>query len=159
MSKELIEKAEYLIQQNTVHSGPEGSSPYCVLALIDKDGVPTASTITPSKSHGIKWISFCTGFGSTKANRILNNSNASVCFNTGGTYNITLKGWIEVSTNPEMKQEMWYSGMGNHFSGPDDPGYCTLIFHTTNYNLWIDCQEAVGTLDNVQPNNSPAQAR
>lgn len=79
MSKELIEKAEYLIQQNTVHSGPEGSSPYCVLALIDKDGVPTASTITPSKSHGIKWISFCTGFGSTKANRILNNSNAIVC--------------------------------------------------------------------------------
>lgn len=34
MSKELIEKAEYLIQQNTVHSGPKGSNPYCVLSIV-----------------------------------------------------------------------------------------------------------------------------
>jgi general stress protein 26 len=146
MKEDIIKKAEAIIQQNTVQSGPEGSTPYCVLALMDKNGGPTASTITPSKAQGIQWISFCTGLGSTKSKRILDCSKASVCFNTGGDYNITLTGWMEVSTAPDIRHEMWYSGMANHFNGPDDPGYCVLIFHTTSYNLWIDCQETVGEL-------------
>lgn len=93
MKEDIIKKAEAIIQQNTVQSGPEGS-------------IPSASTITPSKAQGIQWISFCTGLGSTKSKRILDCSKASVCFNTGGDYNITLTGWMEVSTAPDILHEM-----------------------------------------------------
>lgn len=146
MSREIIEKAEKLIQENTVHNKPDGREPYCVLALIDKEGYPTVSTLTPSKSEGLNWITFCTGLGSNKAKRIENCSRASVCFHTDGAYNITLVGKIEIVTDPDVKQEMWYSGMEHHFDGPDAPGYCVLRFHTERYNLWVDYKEVRGVL-------------
>lgn len=41
---------------------------------------------------------------------------------------------------------MWYEGLKNHFSGPDDPNYCVLRFHTERYNLLVDWKEAQGEL-------------
>lgn len=146
MSKEIIEKAGAIIQQNTAHGAPEGQEPYCALALLDAEGYPTVSTITASKSVGIKCLTFCTGLESNKAKRIANCNRASVCFNKDGAYNITLVGTIEVVTDAAVKQEMWYAGMGHHFNGPDAPEYCVLRFTTERYNLFVDWKEAEGRL-------------
>ena len=140
MNQEVIGRACEIIAQNI------GEDSYCTLALIDAQGYPTASTITASKAQGIEWLTFCTGLESNKAKRIASCNRASVCFNQEGAYNITLVGSIEIITDPNVKQEMWYGGLANHFSGFDDPGYCVLRFTTQRYNLLVDWKEAVGTL-------------
>jgi general stress protein 26 len=139
MNQEIIKRAGEIIQKNT------GEDTYCVLALIDLDSYPTASTITASKADGIRWVTFCTGLGGTRTERIKGCNQASICFNAPD-YNITLVGTIEVCTEPNMKKEMWYDGLSNHFSGPEDPNYCVLRFHTQRYNLLVDWQEERGTL-------------
>ncbi len=140
MNQEIIQKAGEIIRRNT------GEASYCTLALIDLDGFPTASTITASKADGIKWITFCTGLGGTRTDRITNNNHASLCFNAPD-YNISLVGTMEILTDPEIKREMWYGGLTNHFSGPEDPNYCVLRFNTKRYNLLVDWQEARGSLE------------
>ncbi len=139
MNQDIIRKAGEIVEKNT------GMGTYCVLAQIDMDDYPTVSTITASKADGINWITFCTGLGSTKTNRINKCNRASVCFNADD-YNITLVGEIEVITDPEVKREMWYDGLVNHFNGPDDPGYCVLHFRTKRYNLLVDWKEIRGEL-------------
>lgn len=146
MNKEIIEKAGDIIRLNTAHNTPEGSNPYCTLALIDTDGYPTTSTITASKADGIYWITFCTGIESNKSKRIANCSRASVCFNKDGKYNITLVGTMEVVTDPVVKKEMWYPGMGRHFKGPEDMNYCVLRFKTERYNLFVNWQTVKGRI-------------
>ena len=119
---------------------------YCVLALIDTDGYPTAATISPSKIDGIRRITFCTGLGSNWVRRIEKCSHASVCFNSGAEqYNITLIGDIEVLTDIESKKEMWYDGMGYYFKGPDDPNFCVLQFITRRYSLMLNEHDADGS--------------
>ncbi len=139
MNEEVIAKAGQIVERNT------GEESYCVLALTDLDGSPTASTISASKADGINWITFCTGLGGTKTNRINKSNQASVCFNAPD-YNITLVGTIEVLTDPEVKKEMWYGGLANHFSGPEDPNYCVLRFKTQRYNLLVDWIEERGNI-------------
>ena len=138
MYEEIIARAGEIIEQNT------GMGTYCVLAMLDLDGSPTASTITASKADGIHWLTFCTGFG-TRTERIARCNRASVCMNSP-EYNITLVGTMEVCTDPDVKREMWYDGLANHFSGPEDPGYCVLRFRTQRYSLLLDWEEARGTL-------------
>lgn len=139
MHEEIIKRAGEIVQKNT------GENSYCVLALVDLDGYPTASTITASKANGIKWLTFCTGLGSTRTNRIDKCNRASVCFNAED-YNITLVGTMEIVTDLDIKKEMWYGGLTNHFSGPEDPNYCVLRFNTQRYNLLVDWKEARGVL-------------
>lgn len=138
MNETLLTRAGEIVAQNT------GMGTHCALALIDLDGSPTVSTITASQGEGIQWLTFCTGFG-TRTQRIAHSNRASVCFNSP-QYNITLVGSIEVITDPATKQQMWYSGLANHFSGPEDPGYCVLRFTTERYSLLVDWQEARGRL-------------
>lgn len=140
MNQELIQRAGQLIAENT------GEDTYCTLALIDAEGYPTASTITVSKAEGIQWLTFCTGLRSDKAKRIAGCDRASVCLNKDGAYNITLVGAIEILTDPQVKKEMWYSGLAEHFSGYEDPDYCVLRFQTRRYNLLVDWKAAAGTL-------------
>ncbi|ADZ85564.1 pyridoxamine 5'-phosphate oxidase family protein [Cellulosilyticum lentocellum] len=139
MHEEIIARAGEIVQKNT------GENSYCVLALVDLDGYPTASTITASKANGIKWLTFCTGLGSIRTNRIDKCNRASVCFNAED-YNITLVGTMEIVTDLDIKKEMWYEGLTNHFSGPEDPNYCVLRFNTQRYNLLVDWKEARGVL-------------
>ena len=146
MKNETIIRAGEIIRQNTAHNQPQGSDLYCTLALIDADGYPTTSTITASKSEGIDWITFCTGIESNKAKRIRNCSRASVCFNADGAYNINLVGTVDIITDADIKQEMWYDGLKNHFKAPDDPNYCVLRFRTHRYSLLVDWKEAEGIL-------------
>lgn len=132
MNREIIAHAEKILKNRAVKE--QG---YCVLALMDLDGYPTAATISPSKIEGIRRISFCTGTESNWAKRIQNCSRASVCFNSP-EYNITLVGEIQVLTDPEIKKEMWYGGMGYYFKGPEDPDYCVLQFVTKRYSLMLN---------------------
>ena len=121
---------------------------YCALALIDAEGYPTAATITPSKTKGIEWIAFGTGLGSNWAKRIEKCNRASVCCNSA-KHNITLVGTIDVVTDLATRKEMWYAGLENHFSGPEDPGFCVLRFNTKRYSLLMlgeKVEEASGTL-------------
>ncbi|MFW2491594.1 pyridoxamine 5'-phosphate oxidase family protein [Clostridium chromiireducens] len=139
MNEEIIKRAGEIVEKNT------GETSYCVLSLIDLDGYPTASTITASKADGINWITFCTGLGGTRTNRINKCNRASVCFNADN-YNITLVGTIEILNDSDVKKEMWYDGLANHFSGPEDANYCVLRFRTQRYNLLVDWKEAKGIL-------------
>lgn len=143
MNQEIIQKAGALISANTAHMGAE--NPACVLSQIDLDGSPTAATITPSKSDGIAWITFCSGLESNWAKRIARDPRACVCFSTGA-YNLSLIGTLEADTDPAVKREMWYAGLEAHFAGPDDPAYCVLRFRTLRYNLFVDWKEARGAL-------------
>ena len=143
MNQEIIKRAEEVI------AGKEsrGDGGYCVLALIDKEGYPTASTLSVSKADGIKQMTFCTGLESNKAIRIKDCSRASICF-TSAEYNITLVGDIEIVTDSETKKEMWYNGLEYHFTGADDPNYCVLRFTTKRYSLFfVDMEnEVVGII-------------
>jgi len=129
MNQKIVEKAIEFISVKRLD---------CVLALIDLDGYPTASTITVSKNDGIDWLTFCTGYGDTKTKRIEKCDHACVCFySTDPLYNITLVGKIEVITDLKVKRDMWYDGLKNHFSGHEDTNYCVLKFKTKRYKLMI----------------------
>ncbi|MCL2422000.1 MAG: pyridoxamine 5'-phosphate oxidase family protein, partial [Defluviitaleaceae bacterium] len=77
--------------------------------------------------------------------RIQRDNRAAVCFESG-SYSITLKGRLEILTDAETKHENWYSGIEDHFSGPDDPNYCVLRFTTEKYSLFVDWEEVVGVI-------------
>ena len=89
-------------------------------------------------------ITFCTGYG-TRTERIQFRPDACVCFNAKD-YHISLKGKMEIITDQKIKNEMWYSGLENHFSGPEDPGYVVLKFVADSYTLFIDYQTVRGCL-------------
>jgi lysophospholipid acyltransferase (LPLAT)-like uncharacterized protein len=74
-----------------------------VLALIDENGYPTASTLTIAKADGIKWLTFNTSLSRDSVKRIKNCNRASICINFS-EYNITLVGTIEVLTDPDTKK-------------------------------------------------------
>lgn len=103
-----------------------------------------STTITPAKADGIRWITFGTGYG-TRTERIQLCKDACVCFNAP-KYHISLKGSMEIVTDTDVKREMWYEGMGNHFDGPEDPGDVVLKFVADSYNLFIDWQSAKGNI-------------
>lgn len=139
MHDAIINKAGEIIEKSVRGTG------YCALALVDEDGSPAVSTITASRAEGIKWITFCTGLNGPKVDRIKNCNRAGVCFNTLD-YNISLVGSIEILTDPDVKKDMWYKGLENHFTGPEDPAFCVLRFKAERYNLLVDWVEARGTL-------------
>ena len=121
---------------------------YCVLALLDEDGCPTAATITPSKTEGIRCVIFGNHRGSHWAQRAGRDSRASVCFNSvRPECNVTLVGTMEIVTDdPALKKEMWREWMALYYSGPEDPAFCVLRFETKRYSLYVDGQQIRGTL-------------
>lgn len=141
MSQAILDKAASIVNANTRHQGAD--NPICVLSQIDLDGSPTAATITPSKADGLRWVTLCSGLESNWAKRCKSDPSACLCFSTG-EYNISLVGTLQIVTDPDIKREMWYKGLENHFSGPEDPGYCVLRFETQRYNLLVDWQEVRG---------------
>lgn len=144
MEKEMVIKAEEIIKENSVYGGEAGFG-MCTLSLIDEEGYPTASIITPSKSEGLRWLTFGTMKTQNSVKRINQCDRASVCFSSEA-YCINLVGNIEIIDSDEVKQEMWYDGLGHHLSGPDDPNYCVLKFTTKRYKLFVDFQELDGTI-------------
>lgn len=144
MNQEIIVKAGEIVKENTVHGGEAGFGIY-TFSLIDAEGFPTASIVTPAKSDGINWMTFGTMLNQNRAKRVANCNHASVCFGTA-EHCINLIGKIEIITADDVKHEMWYDGLGHHFMGPDDPNYCVLRFTTKRYKLFLDYQDVAGTL-------------
>lgn len=144
MNQNIITKAATVIKENSVHGGGTGFG-ICTLSLIDSEGFPTASIVTPSKSEGINWITFGTMLDQNRAKRVANCNRASVCFSTA-EYCINLVGEIEIFTSDDVKREMWYDGLGHHFTGHDDPNYCVLKFNTKRFKLFLDFEDVAGTL-------------
>jgi len=146
MDQDIIARAGEVIDSkaNYVGGGMEG---YAVLALIDENGYPTASTLTIAKADGINWLTFCTSPDSNKAMRIAACNRASVCI-ASSEYNISLVGTIEIVSDATVKKDSWFAPMSHMWTGPDDPTFCVLRFHTERYNLFFadDESEAVGTL-------------
>ncbi|MCL2405567.1 MAG: pyridoxamine 5'-phosphate oxidase family protein, partial [Defluviitaleaceae bacterium] len=131
-----------------VGGGMEG---YAVLALLDENGYPTASTLTIAKADGINWLTFCTSPDSNKAMRVGTCNRASVCISTS-EYNITLVGTAEIITDEASKKASWLPQMANTWSGPHDPSFCVLRFNTQRYNIYFADNDAhtTGTLSPPQ---------
>ena len=137
MNTKLITRAGEIISSRALGNYAEGNSGYySSLALIDFDGYPTVSTLSISKADGVRTLYYITSLDSNAAKRAKNNNRASVCINAD-LYHISLVGTIEVLTDLPTKNEMWYSGAEEHFSGPDDPNLCILRFTTERYNILI----------------------
>jgi len=146
MNDEIITRAAEIIQAKTNYIG-DGMEGFCILALIDEDDYPSASTLSISKADGIEWLTFLSGSNSNKAKRINECNRGCVCINSS-VYNITLVGTLEVLSDPEIKKEMWQEPLGTIYSGPDDPEYCVIRFTTKRYNLFFadDGSQAKGYL-------------
>lgn len=137
----IIARAAEIIAQRTA----AGNGNYAALVLQDLDGAPTASTFSIAKAQGIQWAAFCTGLGSNACQRIARCNQASLLLNSP-EYHIVLTGQAEVLTDAETKRDMWYEGLAQHFSGPEDPGLCVIRFNTQRYNLFVDWNQARGRL-------------
>ncbi|MDD4773346.1 MAG: pyridoxamine 5'-phosphate oxidase family protein [Eubacteriales bacterium] len=147
MNKNLVEKAEYLINKCTAHTRESGLTFDWVMALTDESGYPSASMITASRADGVKWITFCTGINANKPNRIRKDPRACIyLFENKSFSGISLTGKIEIITDTSTKRQMWYDELANHFNGPEDDNLCVLMFRTERYNLFIDCQTIYGDL-------------
>jgi general stress protein 26 len=143
---EIINKATQIIEANTVKNRTYNNE-ICNLALIDENGYPTTSVITPAKSDGLKTVWLCTMLDSNHARRIAKCSRASVSF-TSPEYCVNLVGDIEVITDPAVKSEMWYDGLTYHFpDGETDPNYRVLKFTTKRYKLFIDGEDVAGRIE------------
>ena len=128
MSKELILSAEAIMK----------AAETAVIALIDENGFPRASTISCLKTEGINYAWFATGLSSGKAKCIRLNNKAGLCY-CDRDNNVTLMGTIEILTEPEIKKQMWVDWFINHFpGGVTDPKYCILRFSTEKAVFWID---------------------
>lgn len=139
----ILARAAEIIAQRTVRQDEDS---FGTLTTIDPDGSPVPTTISPSRSEGIRWITFCTGRGTPSPVRLGKNGKAAVCLNSP-TYHISLTGTAEVCTDLETCREMWYEGLANHFSGPDDPNFCVIRFTTQRYSLFIDWESVKGEID------------
>lgn len=140
-TQEIIKKAGNLIARRAA----AGDHNYCTLTTIDPDGCPVSTTISIAKYDGIRWLTFCTGKGAPTPRRLQNNSAACFCLN-GPDYHICLTGSAQVITDLETKKEMWYKGLENHFSGPEDENLAVLRFTAKRYSLFIDWTDVKGEL-------------
>ena len=148
MSNTLLDKAVELINKCTAHTCESGLTFDWVMALIDEFGYPSASMISASRADGINWIAFCTGVNANKPNRIRKDPRACVyLFEKESFSGISLTGRVEIITDLDVKRRMWYSGLENHFAGPEDEGLCVLMFKPERYNIFIDYQNIQGVFE------------
>jgi len=147
MDEKTIALMTEITRKNSVGGG-EFRGQICTLTLIDEDGFPTASVMTPSKADGINWLTFGTLLDENRAKRGAACNRASVCFGSTA-YCLNLVGEVEVITSADVKQEMWYDALSVFFTGPDDPNYCVLKFTTKRYKFFrtSDGLEVGGHLD------------
>lgn len=128
MKNELISRAEAIMKESET----------AVIALVDENGFPRASTISSLKTEGVRHAWFSTGLGSGKARCIRLSDRAGLCY-CDGDNNVTLMGTIEILTEPGIKKEMWVDWFINHFpGGVTDPEYCILKFTAEKAVFWVD---------------------
>ena len=139
---ELLQRAEAIVNRSTAHARTEWERTHCidwVMSLLDEEGYPTASMITASRSDGFKWITFCTGAGWNKPNRIARDARTCIYFFDEPSFTgISLTGKTEVLTDDATKTHMWYDELGASFTGPRDPNWCVLRFVPERYSIFIN---------------------
>jgi len=137
---DLLQKAEALVNGSTMHTvGDTGRTADWVMALTDGDGYPAASMITAARADGFRRIAFGTTLCGNKPGRIAKDPRACVyLFDKDSFTGISLTGKAEVTTDLEVKSQMWYDALADHFSGPDDENYCVLLFKPERYNIFIE---------------------
>ncbi|MCL2375297.1 MAG: helix-turn-helix domain-containing protein [Firmicutes bacterium] len=134
-----IDRAALFMAKRAVNGECMRDDAFCTISLIDLDGYPASSTITPARSDGIRHIWFGTSLDSNKVKRIKKRSKASVCFNDNDT-NISLVGDIEILTDLETKKEVLYkeiTKMEIFKDGINDPNLCVLKFTTKRFDIWF----------------------
>ncbi|MCL2370932.1 MAG: pyridoxamine 5'-phosphate oxidase family protein [Firmicutes bacterium] len=137
MSKNLITKAEKIVKANTVKNGVYQGE-VCVMTLIDEDGYPSASVITPAKADGIKSLWFASNLDSQKVAQLKKNNRASVCF-CSDEYSVSLTGEVKILTDTATKKQLWYKGLEDNYEGGiNDPLYCVLHFVTKKYDIFLN---------------------
>ncbi|MCL2164157.1 MAG: pyridoxamine 5'-phosphate oxidase family protein [Oscillospiraceae bacterium] len=139
MNANIIEKANQIIK------GCEAA----YFGVIDKDGFPSVSTVSPVDPENILEIYFTTNADGNKAKRLQKSNKASICFNAGGN-NITLVGEAEIRTDQETKSRCWADWFINHYPGGEtDPNYIVIKVTTKRVSLWIDNEGAEFTSDEL----------
>ena len=140
MNMKIIEKANQIIKTcDTAYFG-----------VIDEDGYPSVSTVSPISPENILEIFISTNIGGNKEKRLRKNSRASVCFRSV-TDNITLVGDAEIVTDQETKDRCWQDWFINHYpGGKTDPNYIVIKFTTKRASLWVDFEIAAFTIAELQ---------
>ena len=141
-----LKRAEDIINKSTIHTcGDTGCTADWVMSLIDENGYPNASMITAAKADGFKWIAFCTAKGWNKANRAEKNPRACIyLFDKESFTGISLVGKIEVITDTELNNQLWYDDLGAFFTDSKDDRLCVLMFKPERYNIFIDGSSIYG---------------
>lgn len=112
------------------------------LGVIDEEGCPSVSTVSPINPGSILELYFATGTNASKTRRIMADSRAGVCFRSEGN-NITLAGEAQILTDQPTKSQCWTDWFIGHFPGGEtDPNYCVIKFTAKRASLWIDNQSA-----------------
>ena len=137
MNANIIEKANQIIKTcDTAYFG-----------VIDEDGYPSVSTVSPCNPENIREIFFSTNIGGNKEMRLRKNSRASICFRSGND-NITLVGDAEILTDQATKSRCWQDWFINHYPGGEtDPNYVVIKLTTRRASLWVDFEIAAFVID------------
>ena len=139
MNTNLFEKANQIVRANSSAQ----------LGLIDEEGYPSVSTISTIKTESIFEIYASTNIGANKEKRLRKNNKASICFCADGN-NVTLVGDAEIVTDQETKSRCWLDWFKDHYQGGEtDPDYVVIKFKTKRVSLWIDCESAEFTIDEL----------
>jgi len=108
------------------------------VGVLDENGYPSVSTVSPIKAESITEILFSTNVGSNKERRLQENKRASICF-CSGSNNITLVGIAEIITDQEIKSRCWMDWFIEHYPGGEtDPNYIIVKLTTERVSLWVD---------------------
>jgi len=145
MKNEVVAKAEAVIAKKT--AGWKAGNWYCAFTVIDENGYPTTSTISPLKSDGIRWLVFGASLSSDRVKRVKECNRVCVCFNSND-HHISLVGTVEITTDPQAKRDAWVDELADYYSGADDPDFAVMRFTTERYNLFFidDESEDAGVL-------------
>ena len=133
----IFEKANQIIRNcNTAYIG-----------LIDENGFPMVSTISPVLHETIFEAFFVTGTRSNKFKCLQKSNKGSVCYHADGD-NVTLVGEFEILSDQPVKSHFWQDGFIEFFPlGESDPAYCVLKFTTQRVVLWVEGESAEFTID------------
>ena len=139
MNANIFAKANHVIRSRDV----------AYFGVIDENGFPSVSTVSPAKPESIFEVFFTTNADGNKAKRLQRNNRASLCFQVEGD-NITLVGEGEILTDQETKSRYWLDWFINHYpGGVDDPNYVVIRLTTKRVSLWVTGEGAEFTIDEL----------
>ena len=138
MNANIFEKANQIVRNSSA----------AYLGVIDENGSPHVSTVSPIKPEGIFEIYFSTNMGSNNEKRLSKDNRASLCFRMEYS-NVTLVGETEIVTDQETKSCYWLDWFKDHYESETDPNYIIVRFTTKRLSLWIDNESTEFTINEL----------